>query len=312
VHKVGKNSITITVFVSLLVLLFEYLIIQPLVGSMGGLLILVVTLTVFLTYEYYSNTFFPKLGFTKFRDYVDILIGVISKFLYRILSIVMVTAKELAKLLAYGLVIFSFVLTFFFNFFFQYLELNIKVIQGWTTTTIPTNILISIIFIAVYLFIMLLLGSLESSFSKISRLVVTACAAVLILNTSVPHLVTGYDLSIEQTILMLAAITFAIIWGVAWIIIDRHNKQYKKLDDTIAFLSNIPQISDWVTQGSLRLTNQLQQGWLQFINDPWADGYIDSIKNCVPVKCDGYLLTIGYVTSLEARILEDVKNALEL
>jgi hypothetical protein len=119
-----KNSITITVFVSLLVLLFEYLIIQPLVGSMGGLLILVVTLTVFLTYEYYSNTFFPKLGFTKFRDYVDILIGVISKFLYRILSIVMVTAKELAKLLAYGLVIFSFVLTFFFNFFFQYLELT--------------------------------------------------------------------------------------------------------------------------------------------------------------------------------------------
>lgn len=306
-----NNKIIIPLFIAIGAILFEYLIIQPLMGSGCGSFFLLMIVLAFLAYEYYSEKFFPKLGFTKFRDYVDEVIFIVSKLSSHFFSEISLTAKELAKLFASILVALTLIFTFTFDFSFQYLNANIEVIQDWIGTSIPINTFISALFFISYLFIMIVLGFLENRFCKVSRLIVTACAIILLIHSYIPYIEKEYKLSGEQIALVYISIVLIVIWVVAWIILTRHDEKYRKLNDAFTLLSSLPEISDMLNKESQRLTKKFQQGWQSFVNDPWSDGYVDSIKNCVPVKCEGYLLTIGYVTDLERIILDDVQFALK-
>ena len=265
----------------------------------------------FLEYFYFQPLVKSKNARAQLQERIHILMDVARNIFHFLSQLFKKLLDSLTQTLAYGLVLLVFIATFSLNFIFQYIDSNIGIIQSWAEIQISTTALVSGAFVAAYFSTTIILGKLESAPRKISRLVVTICVTVILVNIYAPDFLFINEEIIKQTLPKLTAITSALIWGAALLLLDEYKKRYEKIDDDIAFLKDIPQISASIENESLQLIKSIQQGWVSFIDDPWADDYVSSIRNCVPVKCNGYLLAIGYVTDSEALILDNVKNALE-
>lgn len=222
-----------------------------------------------------------------------------GKFFEEISPVLAKIVREFTKTFGWILFLFLFIVIFFYDFFLPYLKLNIEIIQGEPPISVSTNTLI-----VVYTFLTIQFSRfLPAVYRKILTVIAIACAAALII-------VTGYEYPFEQMILKIIAITFSAFYGSVVILDNQYQEQYENLKGKIDFLNSLPEITKLAAQESQKLTRRIQLEWENFINNP-ADDYINYITTCVPVRCDGYLLTIGYITASEGSTLINVKNALE-
>jgi len=304
-----EKKILINIGVSVLILLLQLLVLEPILGTRWGWVFIVLILYFLLVFEYYFNKLFPKIGLKKFSYYFDASISYIKKLLSPVFSALKIASKKILELSAYFVVIFSFLIIFLWDALFFQLESNILEFQEISGTSFSPKTFVSIIFIAWYFLSLFLLSFIEVKISQVSRVIVTACTAVVVL--TIFSSIYGYEFLVKKTELVYLAIILATIWVVALKVLASQNKQFEYLDDIVTFLMDVPEISSLFTKESLKLTKIIQKGWLKFIYHPWADDYISSIKDCIPIKCEGYLLTIGYMTSQEERMLENVQSALQ-
>ncbi|MFZ4656910.1 MAG: hypothetical protein ACOYNY_07865 [Caldilineaceae bacterium] len=309
-NKTIATIIIIPAIIGLVILLVEYLIIQPL-GGIGLLATVVISSIAITSFEYHYNKFLPFLGQQSLKTILSPWLNHYSVSFRGILEDILRTFSMMVP--------FSIVIAMIGSSYF--------IENSLLTSLKHENKITGLIVIT---FLLLYLSSiLGKGYKGLCQLIIlTGSISLFILyipaiptigdaaSFTVLESVLGRQSMTEKLFSVFIGIHLLILWIAGLIFLDSRNHAVPMEDEDfinekVCSLLASNEIQRILAEQSKVKFADIQHRWAEFIEFP-SDDYIYYLRHCVPISVEDQTVVLGYVNSGDKPMLDDVKMALEM
>ncbi len=304
----AKFAITIVVVPALLVifgLILEYAIVQPF-GVSGVITLFIIAIIGLMIFEYHFNWLFSRIGLESLRSYLSSWVSSQS-------SIAQFTVDKTMKILGMSLPpLFVFALASSSYLIDDDLSTKLK-LNNSSFWLIPITALS-----------IGLASALPKGYKGLNRTIaIVGSLAIFIQYThsnsanegemlkTLFAIILGEENLSERAFSLIVAFQLLLVWTVSLIILGAGRPPISGLfARKLHSLVGSNEIQSILVNEDEKKFMEIKQDWMNFMLNP-VDDYVSYLRDCVPLKFEDLLLTIGYPNTLGIAMLKDVRSALQ-